>query len=153
MSVHRDCGEEIRWAKREDDPERFVPPLEFAGHAYIIDENGIARSVTTFSSHRCNPDKVREWADYLRKLALAKDESPVESDNVVLWEAKKQRDSEQAWKVAITTECSTCEARIGAKCHNISARFRKTGEILELKNPHPARLDQAYQLGHGIFPR
>lgn len=153
MSVHKECGEDIRWAKRDDDPERFVPPLEFAGQAYVIDENGVAHTVTTYTSHKCDPDKVRDWADYLRRLALAKDETPIEADNVKLWAAKRQRDNEQAWEVAITTECPRCDASIGAKCHNISAMFRKTGEIVELKNPHPERIEKAYKLGHNLYPR
>lgn len=69
MSEHKDCGEEIRWAKLERDHERFLPPLEFAGEFFIIDADGVGVKVMGYRRHICDPDKVRAWQALQQELA------------------------------------------------------------------------------------
>lgn len=142
MSVHRDCGEEIKWARREDDETRWNPPLEYAGNFYIIDESGAAIQVTGYKIHYCDPDRMEAWQERCRRIAEMQggDMSKVETQVV----AADMRREEQ-WEVALKVECETCEAKVNEKCHSMARTHRKNDEIVPVLNPHPRRLERAYK--------
>src|ERR1044072_6726601 len=77
MRRHRECGEDIRWGHRDDDNSRWLPPLEFAGHAYVFMEGSdVAVKVPTYKMHLCDPDKVVAWQEYLRRMEEIKQKNP-----------------------------------------------------------------------------
>lgn len=79
MSVHSDCGGDIFWVRRSDDPERWMPPLEFAGYRYVItgdEPERTAIQVPTYIMHNCNPEKIEAWQEYQFKLAQLKNHKP-----------------------------------------------------------------------------
>lgn len=143
MSTHKDCGEEIRWAKRDDDPDRFRPPLEYAGEAFIIDERGAAIQVHTYRPHNCDPDKVEAWLTYQKRLAVLRGDTEGlrELTGMEAHNAARERDRENTWEHALKKPCPRCRALVGVKCHRLDQKFRKTGEMVESKNPHPERID------------
>lgn len=136
MSVHKDCGQPIRWAGREDDPSRFMPPLESAGQAYIIGEDGSAIMVSVYQIHNCDPDKVIAWLEYQRKLAAAKGESFTEMDN---WAVAREQKREERWTAALQIDCPRCGSLAGTKCCDLAKKRR--GIDSDTNNPHPARLE------------
>lgn len=143
MSVHRDCGEPIRWARRDDEPSRFMPPLEPAGQAYILSEDGAAVYVTIYQVHNCDPDKMLAWQDYQARLSEIKSRETVTVENMSAWEVAGERGREEAWGNALRFECPTCSQPVGERCRDMSRKYIKTGELVFTKNPHPARLKLA----------
>lgn len=142
MSVHRDCGENIHWMHREDDPERFMPPMEFAGQAYVI-EGGIATEVSTYRMHRCDPVKVVAWQEYIQTMAELKGPNSFESE-INLYQAARLREREEAWAIAMTVDCDKCSAVVDEKCYSRAQHHVKSGELVETTNPHPSRLERGY---------
>lgn len=139
MSTHRDCGEPIKWARRDDDSERFMPPLEYVGEVYVIDSGGAAIMVHAYRQHRCDPDKMEAWQEYLGKMDKLKGTTVLA--DMTAHEAARERDREARWEVALRKECIRCDAPAGERCRDMSARYRKTGEIVHTNNPHPERLE------------
>lgn len=142
MSIHKDCGEEIRWGKREDDDTRFRPPLEFAGMGYIIDADGVAIYVSIYRDHICDPDTVRAWMDHRRALAAAKGEALDEIEDDEARIAARERDRQDQLILAATVECDTCEEPAGYGCINLSLWKRKQVRE-ETRFPHASRLVKA----------
>lgn len=140
VSVHRDCGAEIKWARRDDDNTRWNPPLEFAGTFYIIDEAGAAIQVTGYQIHNCDPDQMEAWLERCRRVAELKGG---DMDSLEVRAVKAEMDREQVWAVALKNECSYCGAKKNEKCHSMALVHRKKNLIVEIKNPHPGRLDLA----------
>ena len=141
MSTHKECGEEIRWAHRDDDPERFRPPLEYAGQAFIIDERDVAIMVHTYKPHMCDPDKMLAWQEYQEKVAAIKERRSVELDEPA-WKIAKERNHELTWEDALTRECPRCGVPAGEGCRSLLPRYKKSGEIVHTKNPHIERLSE-----------
>ncbi len=143
MSVHKDCGEDIRWVKREDEEQRWMPPLEFIGQVYIIDESGHAFMTNAYQIHNCDPDKMEAWQEYQRRIAELKgdQESIEELDGRQVYQIARERERERVWELALTRPCRTCQADIGQRCISQSVHLRRTGEIKETLNPHPSRLE------------
>lgn len=142
MSTHKDCGEDITWVKRDDDPSRFMPPLEFFGYAYILSDapNGekTAVQVATYKTHHCDPDKVIAWHEYKARIAAIEQNAPVvmsKSD----WEIARDRRQEETMRLAMKVSCPRCEVREGEPCISL-AKGKTLGEVI--KNPHQARLDK-----------
>lgn len=137
MATHKDCGADIRWAKRDDDSKKYLPPLEYVGEVYVIDSSGAAIQVHGYKRHLCDPEALTAWQDYLARLAEAKGES------FTPYEAARERDNELVWETALKVACEYCEAPKNVKCHSMQLRHRKTGEIVELRHPHPIRITRA----------
>lgn len=143
MSIHTQCGKEVRWANREDDPEKFRPPLEFVGHNYIITEDNIALYVSTYRQHECDPDEIVKWLDLKRRQAKALGHPTVEIDRKEEWALAKEEQRKKDWKEALKVDCPQCEVKVGKKCHNMTKR--KQGIKEYTKNPHPRRLMDSWK--------
>ena len=141
MALHGDCGKEVRWVRRDDDPERFHPPLEFAGQSYIITEDNIAMYVTTYKRHECDPDDIKAWLELKRKQAEAKgipvDEIDFREERIIA----RERDREETNSKAMRIKCPVCKATVSELCFNMSAL--KRGDKVYNLNPHPARIEEA----------
>jgi hypothetical protein len=95
VSIHKECGAQIRWAHRDDEPGRWLPPLEFAGQAYILTEDENAVLVTTYKMHQCDPDQMEAWAAYKEKLAEIQARNAAEPTGMTNYEiAREQRREE-----------------------------------------------------------
>lgn len=135
MSVHKDCGEDIKWVRRDDDPNRFLPPMEYVGEVYVIDpESGSGRMTHGYRIHNCDPDKIIAWQDYQLRLAEAKGEQYTPYD------AAREREREQMWELTLAIECSACGMGVDKKCISMARTHANKGEVVELKNPHPVRI-------------
>jgi hypothetical protein len=141
MSVHKDCGKEIKWAKREDVPDKYFPPLEYVGEVFIIDSSGAAVQVHGYMRHNCDPEEVLAWQDYQQRLA------EVKGEQYTPYEAARERDREITWEAALKVECHRCNVEKGTKCRSMQLKHQRTGEIVELRNPHPIRLQLAEERG------
>lgn len=141
-SVHKECGADIRWAKRVDDPDRYFPPLEYIGEVFILDSSGAAVQVHGYKRHNCDPERVIAWQDYQLRLAEAKGEafSP--------YEAARERDKEIIWERVLKVECTRCDAPVNEKCRSMQLVHQRSGEIVYLKNPHPQRFQLAVEQGY-----
>lgn len=141
MTIHRDCGKEIRWATRDDDPDRFRPPLEFAGHAYIITEDGTAVYTSTYKAHECDPDDIKAWLDLKRRQAEAKGIPYDDIDDREAAIIAYERDQQAYRDRAMAAKCDVCKAPKGELCFNMNAL--KRGIKTYNKNPHPSRAEKA----------
>jgi hypothetical protein len=141
MAVHRECGAEIKWAKRDDIPDKYLPPLEYLGEVFVIDSSGAAIQVHGYQRHNCDPDVMIAWQDYQKRLAEVKGEA------FTPYEVARERDREVTWKTALKVECPRCEAAVDEKCRSMQLKHLRTGELVEVKNPHPVRLELAYDRG------
>lgn len=142
MSVHRECGEDIRWAHRPDDPERFLPPLEYAGEVYVIDEGGSAIQMHGYRMHRCDPQKVIEWQTYIEQMKDLKGDDSYEG-RINYRQAASERNRDEQWEIALKVECPKCELDPGMKCCSLKKQYRESGELIELRWPHPERTELA----------
>lgn len=142
MTIHSDCGKEIRWAQRDDDPDRFRPPLEFAGQAYIVTEDNIAVYVTTYKQHECDPDDIKRWMELKRAQAEALGKPVDELDRKEERNIAKEQQRKENWDLALQIDCPTCKSKKGKRCYNLTKIKRDVVE--ETKNPHPMRLDNAW---------
>lgn len=143
MSVHKDCGELVVWARRSDDPTRWMPPLEFVDNLIVIqvDENGerVAVNAPAYRVHDCDPDKVLAWMEYQEKLARLRERAPVQVAGMSAWEIARERNREQAWETALKVPCLRCGAKKGKKCIDLSLQRRNLKGYT--KNPHAQRLE------------
>lgn len=135
MSIHKECGAEITWMRRDDDPERFMPPMEYAGEGYVRDKDGAAQYHHIYRLHNCDPDAILEWRDYQQRLAAAKGEEYTPYD------AARERERENLWEIALTVACRRCNRLPGEKCVSLSQQKVKAGIEEETKNPHPERIE------------
>ena len=158
-SVHKECGADITWARRDDDPSRFMPPLEYVGEVFLIE--GVTREDKTavqrhaYRLHICDPDRIIEWQDYMRRLAEAKGMSVEELNSfggASHYEAAREKESEENWNMALMVSCTRCDAPKGEKCRSLATKHIKTGEIVETRNPHPVRLEAFYFMQSGKDP-
>jgi hypothetical protein len=137
-SVHKECGADIVWAKRDDDSGRWLPPMEYVGEVYLLEGKGDAKVGTqkhAYRIHQCDPDRIIEWQDYQHRLAEAKGET------FTPYEAAREKINEETWAQALRVDCPRCERPAGEKCISLSRHLIITGEIQECRNPHPARMN------------
>lgn len=132
-SIHRECGEEIRWAYRNDDPSRFNPPLEYIGMVYIIDEQGTAIQTIGYKVHQCDPDKMRAWYKRLREIAEIQG-TPLE--DIDRYAVARDAERENRYDEAMKRKCTRCGASKGKPCTSL-AKGPKFGNAT--KWPHPER--------------
>ena len=136
MSIHKECGEPIKWLRRPEDMDKFLPPMEYLGEVYVVEEGaGIYRQA--YKLHMCDPDKIIAWQDYQRRLAEAKGEEFLPMD------AAREREREQIWELVRKVACPRCEAGVDEKCISLSTHKVKAGIKEETKNPHPERIEHA----------
>lgn len=143
MSIHNDCGATIRWARRSDDNERFMQPLEFSDFAYIIDDSGTAIEVTVYQIHECKAEEVEKFQENKRRAAEAKGITVPELTNYEVYQVQKEEVRKEDWKIALKVACETCGSPARKKCRS-KAKGPKYGSIL--KNPHPKRLAESIEL-------
>lgn len=149
MSTHKECGATVMWAKRDDDPDRYMPPLEPTGGAYTIDKDGIGVWVQTYQPHNCDPDDVAAWMDRLNRLDAARSERAggdfYDTDNSLAYAAAREQRQEEQWAVALLVDCTRCLQPAGDKCISMAQHHRKNGEQVYVNNPHPQRLEDGYK--------
>lgn len=146
MGVHTDCGREIRWAKRSDfrddeGRERWNPPLEFAGHGFIITEDGYAVYSTIYKHHECDPDEMKLWYDLKRRQAEARGIAVADIDEKEERAIARERDRNEVVGFAMSVSCKVCKAERGEMCMHLNSL--KHGEKRYNKNPHPIRIEDA----------
>lgn len=137
-SVQRECGADIVWAKRPDDDSRFLPPLEYVGEVYLLDGKGKDKTGEqrhAYRIHQCDPDRIIEWQDYQHRLAEAKGE------DYTPYAAAREKENEEMWNQVLHVSCPRCDRDVGEKCISLARHLLKTGEIVECRNPHPARIE------------
>ena len=139
MSLHKDCGREIEWPRNPENPEKFLPPLEFVDRYYIIMEDGTSAYVNAYKRHDCDPEEITIWMDLKRRQAQAKGISVDEIDNREERLIKKEKDRKADIKEAKKKACRTCGAPIGEMCINLSKK--RMGVKVHTKNPHPSRME------------
>lgn len=142
MSRHKECGKEIRWSHREDDHNKWMPPLEFAGQAYVFLESSDTAVLTTiYKRHDCDPDDMIAWQEYIARVAELKeqriDTRPVSDAYIAGREMDRMKSNQYAEEVACPREL--CKQPIGAPCLNITV-LKKTGEEVFTRSSHPERL-------------
>lgn len=139
MSVHKECGKQVRWGKRSDDPDRYMQPLEFAGFYYILDESGTALEVVAYQIHQCNVDDVR--AITATREALADSRNRSEKLQLTVQEeyaAARESNREDLWKQVLPFACEGCGAKKNERCtHKLS------GE--EIRYPHTDRIKKSME--------
>ena len=135
MAIHTQCGADIEWPRREDDPERFGRPLEFAGQAYILTEEGYAIRVLTYKQHECDPDVMEAWIERCRRIDELKQNDVVPS-SYEAYQVKREEILESQWKAALKVECSKCGAKKRNKCRSLA----KHENSRILKRPHWERV-------------
>jgi hypothetical protein len=137
MSIHSDCGAEIRWPRKQDDLESFGPPLEYAGQGYIFDENGSTVQVSVYKNHICQASQMEVWLDNKARIAKLQKTSaarlPVTNEAYKLAREEAQTANR---KRALTVACPTCQAAIGDMCTHVI-----TSAVL--RNPHTSRLTES----------
>lgn len=144
MSVHKECGEDIRWALRDDQSGRYNPPLEFVGHMYVIDsDTNVAKRVTVWQPHNCDPEKMLAWQEYRLRILELRARGAEIAEGLEDWKLAQAKREEETWNEVLKYECRRCEAPIDEKCRNMGQRFRKTGEIVHVKHPHTERMADA----------
>ena len=141
MAIHTQCGADIEWPRREDDPERFGRPLEFAGQAYILTEEGYAIRVLTYKQHECDPDVMEAWIERCRRVDELKVQAPPRE---TAYETKRLDIAEGLWRAALKVECPRCLAKKKKKC--VSLAKHEHGRIL--KRPHTERTRLAEEEGY-----
>lgn len=137
MSTHRDCGETIRWAEMDTEPglvPRYLPPLEDAGTAFIIDGN-VAREVHIYRLHRCDPDKVIAWQEYCKRMAEVKNEAPV--DGVTAGQVARNRERKEVYSLAMKVACPNCGAPKNQPCTDMRKGNKNYGQ--HTRWPHTGR--------------
>lgn len=137
MSVHTDCGKEVKWVHRDDEPDRWHPPLEFDHQGYVIMDDVVVYT-NVYKRHECDPDDIKAWMDLKRNQAMAKGIDVGAIDFREERALAKQQQRDRDWEQALKVECETCEAGINVRCYNLSKR--KQGIAENTKNPHPQRL-------------
>lgn len=145
MSVHNQCGEQIRWAKSPRG-DKFLPPLEFVGHHYILmdsdDEEGqkVASEVACYQIHNCDPDKMAAWQEYRDKVEALKRESAEVAERLPTnWEIARQRDQEATRARAEKEPCPKCKADVNEPCYNLAIWKRQRNKIAT-NMPHQERM-------------
>jgi hypothetical protein len=144
MSVHRECGADIRWFRRDDDPERYRPPMELAGEGYVITDEGGLEFKNIYRPHMCDPEAIASWQQYKENLAEAKGE-PIDD-----YEAVTQRRSDEQWDIALPVSCRTCKATPGEYCISQQKHLQKAGEIVNTRWPHPLRVEDGLEFKEAL---
>lgn len=133
MAIHSDCGAEIRWPRKQEDPERFGPPLEYYGQGYIFNEDGTTIEVSVYRTHICDADQMEVWLknkariERLRMTDIALAPVP----NELYQEARAARYEAEKEK-ALRYPCETCGVGVGEMCIH-----KRTGELIRF--PHEVR--------------
>jgi len=142
MSVHKDCGREIEWPRNPENPEKFLPPLEFVDRYYILMEDGTPAFVNVYKRHECDPEEITIWMDLKRRQAQAKGISVDAINSHEERLIKKEQNRKEDIKFAKKRVCPTCQAPIGQMCINLAKK--KKGEKVHTKNPHPSRMEYSW---------
>lgn len=138
MSIHKECGEHIHWFQREDD--RFYPPMEYAGVVYVNIDGKLVET-TGYRHHRCDPEKVAAWVEYLNTMEELKGPDSFEGA-INAHIAASERHREELWEHCLKVDCPRCPAIEGERCVNLSF-LKKTGELVEVRYPHLPRQEEA----------
>lgn len=146
MSIHKDCGEDIRWARRDETSGKWLPPLEHVGFAYILldmeeGDDKKAVEVPTYRVHQCDPEKMLAWREYKEKIAAIEEAAPrlvetVKSD----WAIAREREREEVMLKTAAYACPRCNAPQGSPCTNLS-KGKSFGK--EKRWPHKERMELA----------
>lgn len=154
MSIHKECGEKIHWAKSEKKDHgrggRWMPPLEFVSHYYVIqkdEESGdeFASMVACYDVHVCDPDKMAAWTEYKSRIdkAVEAEKDAASERPPTNWELARSRDQEEARGKAERVACPKCSAEINEPCYNLIT-FKRHGYKAANNMPHEGRTLLAY---------
>jgi hypothetical protein len=151
MSTHNDCGEDVTWAHREDDTERWLPPLEFAGEVFILQQvpgldKPVASRMHAYRLHRCDPDKIEAWIAYQERLQALKQQHPemIVTDTPA-YVIARQRRAEQEREYAEQIDCKRCGAMPNQPCRSLSKNPSQMNKPTTW--PHPERVAAAEEAG------
>jgi len=143
VSIHKDCGEHIHWFNRTDQPERYYPPMEFAGPVFVQLEGKIVET-NAYRIHRCDPEKVVAWQEYLATMTELKGNDSFEGQ-ISMHQAASEKSRIERYELAMGVSCDDCGANADEPCRNKSV-LKKTGEIQETRYPHPSRFEKAWAI-------
>lgn len=151
--THKECGEDIIWAKRDDDENRFAPPLEFAGPAYIVDNRGVGIQIMTYRRHHCDPEKVAAWQEYKQRIAELDHSDPqdirVERQAArAMRQAARDEKREAHYEYAAKVDCPSCGAEAGEACEDLAKQ--KKGLRVQTRWPHESRVSVADKRQKGM---
>lgn len=153
------CGRPVVWAKRSDRTDKWCPPLDAtsAHTGSFIDEDGVARQVTVYNGHRCEPADIESWIvvletrEQLRRARVTPDPEP-DPEKITLLDVPKDlvfdMDKYEYFPggnfppgiATIAYECSRCGTEAGEPCWSQGPGYLKRGEKVAIKSPHDARL-------------
>lgn len=114
--------------------------MEFAGVVYV-NIDGKLLETNAYRAHRCDPEKIVAWQEYLATMVALKGPDSFEA-GISAHNAASERNREKLYEFAMTVECSSCEAEVESKCVNLSV-LKRTGSMEETRYPHPARTADA----------
>ena len=140
MTVHKQCGAHITWARSPNNESKWMPPMEYMGEGFWVDEEMVGHHAHFYQAHVCDPDQVEKWHERLERIAeVTGDEHDAQRlAEVDVRAARRQADQESARAAARKFACPTCDARKNHNC--ISKASTKQGGGKETLWPHPARL-------------
>lgn len=140
-SPHKQCGAMITWARSPNDDTKWMPPMEYKGEGFWIDEDMVGHHVHIYGPHVCDPDEVAKWQDRLERIAeVTGDPEDIQRvADVDLRAARRQADQESARAAARKFTCPACDAKKNHDCVNRS-KGKNPGAGKPTLWPHPARL-------------
>jgi hypothetical protein len=174
------CGRPVVWGRREDRHDKFCPPLDAAtAHSgSFIDDEGVARQVTIYQTHRCEPADIETWIAVLAARAQARErkeeailvgrfaQSEPSPDATLLDVPEDLEFDMEKYEyypggnlppgvVCIDFDCPTCEAESGDPCWSRALTYVNKGEKKPIKGPHELRvflagLQQQYVAGEFV---
>lgn len=149
MSVHKECGESVRWARNQNDT-KWLPPLEAVGDIFILtrkesgDGDYTGSELMGYRIHQCDPDKVVAWQEYKAKLEAleARKQDERQTQYISDRDVARARDQENAWDLVHGTPCPRSDlCHTDGVCYNLSKA--KKGEMVATLWPHPERVEAA----------
>lgn len=143
MSTHKRCGATITWARYADDPDRFLPPLEFAGHYWLIGEDGVGYQTPTFKQHECDPDQMEKWQERLRRIQEL--ELEFETPDAATHMAAREQRRDEINLPSLKVKCDRCGQPKGKMCLNLHEL--KRGREVECRYTHEMRQRLAMKKG------
>jgi hypothetical protein len=147
MSIHRECGAHIVWALRPDNPDRWLPPLEYAGEFLFRTEADTFIEAPGYQTHVCDPAQVVAWKERLQRI---EDESEklvkvarrltIQPNRIDAVEQEHNR--LLLYEESMKYECPKCLVPEGVPCINLNRGHINEGE--PTRYPHKERAVHAY---------
>jgi hypothetical protein len=124
--------------RNPNEPDRWMPPMEYAGEGFWIDAEMVGHGAHFYRPHVCDPAQVEAWIARLERIAQVTGDS-ADLDEVNMREARNQANQESARAAAEKYECNQCGAQVGHPCISQAKGVSTAGK--PTKWPHPRRLE------------